>query len=179
MTSLRRLSFNAFTVRTIQRNERLTFQVSWCVQKSFYSYTTKKYSMRVVDERILDQLQMLYREEDCFHPLHTWFGTAETHHANLKRLFTVVDYAQKHNLSAAKNIMEYRKQIKDLFRKTKNYAREWDSKQQENHTLTTQDYIEATEEQWDALDKWTATQEKLRRTLLEFIRLLYSAIYEI
>jgi len=135
--------------------------------------------MRAIDAKILDELEMLYGDKDCFYPLHDWFGTAEVYWTNLKRLFTVADYAKKHDLSVAEKVAAYSKQIVDLFHKTREYASGWDSKHKEKHGLSTEDYVEATDESWDALDRWTATQEKLRHTILEFLKLLYSVVSEL
>ena len=146
--------------------------------KGFYSVEPKKHFMRATDAKTLDELEMLYGDKDCFYPLREWFGTAEVHWTNLKRLFVVADYAKKQNSSVAKKITRYRRQIVDLFHQTKNYASGWNSKLKEKHRLSTEDYTEATDESWDALDKWTATQEKLRRVILEFVGLLYSVVSE-
>ncbi len=108
-----------------------------------------------------------------------WFGTAEVYWTNLERLFIVADYAKKHNPSVAGKIASYSRQIVELFHQTKEYASGWNSKHKEKHTPSTEDYIEATEESWDALDKWTVTQEKLRRAILEFVEFLYSVVFEL
>ena len=134
--------------------------------------------MRAIDAKILDELEMLYGDKDCFYPLHDWFGTAEVHWTNLERLFMVADYAKKHNPSVAEEIIAYSRRIVDLFHQTKDNASGWESKHKEKHRLSTKDYVEATDESWDALDKWTATQEKLRRATLEFVRLLHSVVSE-
>ena len=44
--------------------------------------------------------------------------------------------------------------------------------------LSTEDYAEASDERWDELDKWEATQEKMRSLILEFLRFLYSVVSE-
>jgi len=121
---------------------------------------------------------MFYGDKDCFYPLREWFGTAEVHWANLERLFMVADYAKKHNPSVAENITAYSGRIVDLFHQTKDYASGWDSEHKENHRISTEDYVEATDESWDALDKWTVTQEKLRRLVLKFVEFLYSVVSE-
>ena len=64
--------------------------------------------------------------------------------------------------------------IVELFQQTKNYASGWSSKQKEKHSLSTEDYTEATNESWDELDKWTVSQEKLRQSILDFMELLKS-----
>ena len=130
--------------------------------------------MRAIDAKILEELDMLYGDKDCFASLHDWFGTAETYWTNLERLFMVADYSKKTNPSEAGKIATFSKQIVELFHKTKDYASVWDSKHKEKHELSTADYTEATDESWDALDNWTVSQEKLRHTILEFMKLLYS-----
>jgi hypothetical protein len=134
--------------------------------------------MRAIDAKILDELEMLYGDKDCFYPLHDWFGTAEVHWTNLERLFMVADYAKKHNPSLSEEITANSRRIADLFHQTKEYASMWEFKHKENHRISTKDYVEATDESWDALDKWTTTQEELRRATLEFVRLLYSVVSE-
>jgi uncharacterized protein YbdZ (MbtH family) len=134
--------------------------------------------MRAIDAKILEELEMLYGDKDCFYPLHDWFGAAEVHWTNLERLFMVADYAKRHNPSVAKDITASSRRIVDLFHQTKDYASGWESKHKEKHRLSTKDYVEATDESWDALDKWTATQEKLRRATWEFVRLLHSVVSE-
>ncbi len=134
--------------------------------------------MRAIDAKILDELEMLYGEKDCFYPLRDWFGTAEVYWTNLERLFMVADFAKKHNPSVAGNIAAYSRRIVDLFHETKGYASGWGSKRKEKHRLSTEDYVEATDESWDALDRWTVSQEKLRHTILEFVELLYSVVSE-
>ena len=134
--------------------------------------------MRAIDAKILDELEMLYGDKDCFYPLREWFGTAEVHWTNLERLFMVADFAKKHNPSVAGKVATYSKQIVDLFHQTKGYAHMWDSKRKEKHRPSTEDYVEATDESWDTLDKWTASQEKLRCSILEFAEFLYSVVSE-
>ena len=133
-------------------------------------------SMRAIDAKILEELEMLYGDKDCFASLRDWFGTAETYWTNLERLFMVADYAKKHNPSVAEEITTYSERIVELFHQTKNYASGWDSKRKEKRRLSTEDYTEATDESWDALDKWTVSQEKLRQEILEFVELLYSVV---
>jgi hypothetical protein len=134
--------------------------------------------MRAIDAKILDELEMLYGDKDCFYPLHNWFGTAEGHWATLERLFMVADYAANHNPSVTGKIAAYRKRIVDLFHHTKEHAAGWHSTQREKRTPSTEDYMKATDERWDALERWTATQEKLRHTILEFVQVLYSVVSE-
>jgi hypothetical protein len=145
-------------------------------QKVFTLASPKRISMRAIDAKILEELEMLYGDKDCFASLRDWFGTAETYWTNLERLFMVADYAKKHNPSAAEEITTYTKRIVELFRQTKNYASGWNSKHKEKRRLSTEDYTEATDENWDKLDKWTVTQEKLRQEILEFMKLLYSVV---
>ena len=130
--------------------------------------------MRAIDAKILEELEMLYGDKDCFASIRDWFGTAEVYWTNLERLFMVADYAKKHNPSAVEEITTYSKRIVVLFHQTKDYARGWNSEHKEKRRLSTEDYTEATDESWDELDKWTVTQEKLRHTILEFMKLLYS-----
>jgi hypothetical protein len=130
--------------------------------------------MRAIDAKILEELEMLYGDKDCFAFLQDWFGDAETYWANLERLFRVVDYAKKHNLSAAEEITAYSKRIVELFQQTKKYASGWNYKHKEKRRLSTEDYTEATDENWDNLDKWTVAQEKLRQKILDLMEFLYS-----
>jgi len=132
--------------------------------------------MRAIDAKILEELEMLYGDKDCFASLRDWFGTAEAYWTNLERLFMVADYAKKHNPSAAEKIATCSKRIVELFHQTKDYASVWHSKRKEKRRLSTEDYTGATDESWDALDKWTVSQEKLRQAILEFMKLLYSVI---
>jgi len=132
--------------------------------------------MRAIDAKILEELEMLYGDKDCFASLRDWFGTAETHWNNLERLFMVAEYSKKHNPSESEEITTYSKRIVELFQQTKNYASGWNSKNKEKRRLSTEDYTEATDESWDKLDKWTVTQEKLRQEILDFMKLLYSIV---
>ena len=90
----------------------------------------------------------------------------------------VADYAKTHNPSVAEKITAYYRRIVELFHQAKDYASGWESEHKENHRLSTEDYVEATDESWDALDKWTVTQEKLRCLILEFRDFLYSVVSE-
>ena len=128
--------------------------------------------MRAIDAKILEELDMLYGDKNCFAYLHDWFGTAEVYWTNLERLFMVADYAKKTNPSEAEKIASFSKQIVELFHKTKDYASIWDSKHKEKHELSTADYTEAKDESWNALDNWTVSQEKLRDAILELIDFL-------
>ncbi len=128
--------------------------------------------MRAIDAKILEELEMIYGDKDCFASLHDWFGTAKMYWTNLERLFMVADYAKKHNPSVAEEITTYSKRIVELFHQTKDYASGWNSKHKEKRRLSTDDYTEATDESWDAHDKWTVSQEKLRQAILDFMELL-------
>lgn len=135
--------------------------------------------MRAKDAKILDELEMLYGDKDCFYPLRKWFGTAEVHWANLKRLFIVGDYAKEHNPSVAERITAYRRRIVDLFHQTKDLAAGWESEHKGKHRLSTEDYVKATDESWDSLDKWANTQERLRCLILEFVKFLFCVVSEL
>ena len=130
--------------------------------------------MRAIDAKILEELEMLYGDKDCFSSLNDWFGTAETYWTNLERLLLITDHTKKRYPSAIKEITAYNKRIIDLFHQTKNYAGGWDSKQREKIKLSTKDYSEATTKNWDDFDQWTASQEKLRNAILELVDFLYS-----
>ena len=52
--------------------------------------------------------------------------------------------------------------------------RVWNSSHKEKLSPSADEYGETTEKSWDALDKWTASQEKLRQEILYFMELLYS-----
>ena len=132
--------------------------------------------MRAIDAKILEELEMLYGDKDCFASIRDWFGTAEAYWTNLERLFVVATYAKKHNPLAVEEITTYSKRIVELFHQTKDYASGWNSKHKENRRLSTEDYTEATDESWDELDNWTVSQEKLRNEILEFMELLRSVI---
>jgi len=146
------------------------------VQKVFTLARSKNYFMRAIDAKILEELGMVYGDKDCFASLRDWFGTAEAYWTNMERLFMVADYAKKHNPSAAEKIVAYSKRIVELFHQTKDYASGWNSKRKEKRRLSTEDYTEATDESWDALDKWTVSKEKLRDAILEFMEFLYSVV---
>ena len=130
--------------------------------------------MRAKDAKIIEELEMLYGDRNCLASIQDWFGSAEVYWINLERLFIIADYAKKHNPNAVKEITTNSKQIVELFQQTKNYASGWSSKQKEKHSLSTEDYTEATNESWDELDKWTVSQEKLRQLILDFMELLKS-----
>jgi len=136
--------------------------------------------MRAIDAKILEELEMLYGDKDCFHPLHNWFETAETYWTNLERLFMVADYAKEHNPSVAEKIAAHSKRIVELFNQTKKYAGEWDSKRKEKrgNLRETEDFAEATDDRLETLNRWMVSQEELRQTVLELVRLLYSIASE-
>jgi hypothetical protein len=96
--------------------------IIWHLQKDFYFGELKKYSMRAIDSKILEELEMLYGDKACFARLRDWFGMAEAYWTNLERLFIVAEYAKKHNPSEAKKIDIYSKRIVELFHQTKDYA---------------------------------------------------------
>lgn len=127
--------------------------------------------MRAIDAKILEELEMLYGDKDCFASINDWSGTAETYWNNLERLFRVAEYAKKHDQSVAKTITAYSKRIVDLFQQTKDYASGWSSKSKPNRRLSKDDYAD---ESWDELEKWTVSQEKLRNEIMKLVELLYS-----
>ena len=86
----------------------------------------------------------------------------------------VADYSKKHYPSAVEEITMYIERIFELFNQTKNYESGWNSSHKEKRGLCADEYAEATDEGWDALNKWTASQEKLRQEILHFMELLYS-----
>jgi len=132
--------------------------------------------MRAIDAKILEELEMLYGDKDCFASLHDWFGNAEVYWNNLKRLLKVADNTKKDKPSTIEEINLYTTQIDELFHRTKNYASKWNSKNKEKSNVSTKDYTQATNESWDRLDDWTVTQEKLRQEILDFMKLLYSIV---
>lgn len=134
--------------------------------------------MRAIDAKTLEEVEMRYGDKDCFYPFREWFGTAETHWTNLNRLFTVADYAKKHNPSVAEKITTDSKRIIDLFHQTKDFAGGWKTEDKGKNRISTKNYVEATDESWDALDNWTVTQEKLRRSIVDLARFLHSVISE-
>ena len=48
--------------------------------------------MRAIDAKILEELEMLYGDKDCFASIHDWFGTAEAYWNNLERFLVIADY---------------------------------------------------------------------------------------
>jgi hypothetical protein len=117
---------------------------------------------------------MFYGDSDCFTSLQDWFGAAEAYWINLERLLIIAVYVKKQNPNAVKEITAHSKQIIELFQQTRNYASGWSSKQKGKHSLSTEDYTEATNESWDQLDNWTVSQEKLRQSILDFMEFLKS-----
>jgi hypothetical protein len=129
--------------------------------------------MRATDAKILEELDMLYGDKDCFASIDGWLGAAEEYWTNLERLFIVADYAKQHNPSANNEITAYSKRIVEFFHQTKNYASLWNSKRKEKN-FSTAGYKEINGTSWDTLDKWTKSQEELRQEILDFMELLYS-----
>jgi len=130
--------------------------------------------MRAIDAKILEELEMLYGDKDCFSSIHDWLGTAETYWTKIERLLLITDHTKNHYPSTTKEISTYNKRIIDLFHQTKNYAGEWDSKQMEKTKFSTKDYSEDTAKNWDDLDQLNASQEKLRNAILDLVEFLYS-----
>jgi hypothetical protein len=131
--------------------------------------------MRATDAKALEELEMLYGDRDCFASLHDWFGEAENYWNNLKQLLIIADYTKKHNPSTAKKITALSKILVELFQQTKNHASGWNSQHNQNSNPSTEDYAQATDENWDNLDKWVVSQEKLRQKILDLIELLCSS----
>jgi hypothetical protein len=130
--------------------------------------------MRAIDAKILEELDMHYDDKDCFASLESWLENAKTYMINLNRLFVVADHTKQQHPSEGNAIMDYRKRIVKLFNQTKEYASEWSSKSTEQSQTSTENYIKASEENWDSLDRWTASQEKLRDEILNLVDFLYS-----
>ena len=131
-----------------------------------------KQCMRATDSKILEELEMVYDDKDCFASIDNWSGTAKAYWINLERLLLVADNAKKQNPVSADKIQKKRKLIVELFNQTRDYANAYDSKQKEKSKVPTEDYSEFTTESWDALNKLTASQEKLRRAIMELIDFL-------
>ena len=155
----------------MERTSNATCSV--CV-KGFYSDESKKAFHEGYRRKDSRRTRDALWGQRLFLPTSRVFVTAEVHWANLGRLFMFADYTKKHNPSVAEKITAYSRRIVDLFHQTKDYASGWDSEHKEKHRLSTEDYVEATDESWDALDKWVVTQEKLRCLILEFAKFLYS-----
>lgn len=131
--------------------------------------------MRATDAKALEELEMLYDDRDCFASLHDWFGDAENYWNKLEQLLIIADYTKKHSPSTAQKIVELNKTVVELFQQTKKHASGWTTQHNQNSNPSTEDYTQATDENWDKLDKWTASQEKLRQKILDLIELLYSS----
>ena len=129
--------------------------------------------MRSMDARVLEELEMLYDDKNCFASLQGWSGTAETYLINLNRLLQVADNAKQQYPSETNAIDGYCKRIVKLFNQTKDYASGWNSESTEKRT-STEKYIKASEDSWDTLEQWTASQEKLRVEILKLVEFLYS-----
>jgi len=130
--------------------------------------------MRSIDARVLEELEMLYDDKDCFSSLPSWSGTAETYLTNLNRLLRVADNAKQQYTAEANAITGYCNRIVKLFNQTKDYASGWNSESTEKSRTSTENYIEASEDSWDTLDQWTESQEKLRDEILKLVEFLYS-----
>lgn len=150
------------------------FQIAQCSKNLFALTNSRKGDYtRAIDEKVLEELEMLYGDKNCFASLHDWFGNAETYWTNLECLFLIADNSKKDNPSVIKEIAVYNKRILDLFYQTKNYVQIWDSNQKLNSKkISTEDYAEATDKSWDELDQWTVTQEKLRNAIMDLIDFL-------
>lgn len=137
--------------------------------------------MRAVDAKILEELEVFYGDEDCFSPLRDWFGTAEVHWANLGRLFSVAEYAEKHDPSVAEKIDGYSGRIVELFQQTRGLANMWDSQCTEEHgrTEAPEDYAKASNECLEILGRVTAAQEKLRYAVVKYVEFLRSVVSEL
>jgi hypothetical protein len=130
--------------------------------------------LRAIDAKVLEELDMLYGDKDCFTSLHDWFGDAKAYWTDLERLLIVADYAKKHHPSCVEEITRYSKRILELFNQTKEYTASWSSKYNKKSTLSTEDYTDATDQSWTELEAWTVSQERLRQEILDFIEFLYS-----
>jgi hypothetical protein len=135
--------------------------------------------MRAIDAKILEELDMHYDDKECFASLDSWMENAKTYMINLNRLFLVADHAKQQHPSEANAIADYCKRIVTLFNQTKEYASEWSSKSPEQSRTSTENYITASEDSWDILDSWTASQEKLRDEILKLVDFLYSVDSEL
>ena len=135
--------------------------------------------MRAIDAKVLEELDMFYGDRDCFASLHDWFGEAENYWNRLKQLLIIADYTTKNKLSAAKKITALSKTVVELLQQTKNYASNWNSKDRQISKLSTEDYTNATDANWDEFDKWNDSKEKLRQKILDLIELVYSSDSEI
>ena len=135
--------------------------------------------MRAIDAKILEELDMFYGDRDCFASLNDWFGEAENYWNRLKQLLIISDYTNKHKPSEAKKITALSKIVVELFQQTRNYASDWNSKDNQISKLFTEDYTNATEANWDEFDKWNDSKEKLREKIIDLIELIYASDSEI
>ena len=135
--------------------------------------------MRATDAKALEELEMLYGDKDCFASLHDWFGGAENYWNRLKQLLIIADYTNKNKPSAAKKITALSKIVVELFQQTRNYASDWNSKDNQISKFFTEDYTNATEANWDEFDKWNDSKEKLREKIIDLIELIYASDSEI
>ena len=142
--------------------------------KAYYSVPDTQ-NMRATDAKALEELEMLYGDRDCFASIHGWFGEAKKYWSELKHLLIIADYTKKHNPSTVKKITALTKMVVELFQQTKNYAIDWNSKDNPISNPSTEDYAKSTDETWDNLDKWNVSQEELRQKILDLIELLYSS----
>ena len=142
--------------------------------KAYYSVPDTQ-NMRATDAKALEELEMLYGDRDCFASIHGWFGEAKKYWSELKQLLIIADYTKKHNPSTTKKITALTKMVVELFQQTKNYAIDWNSKDNPISNPSTEDYAKSTDETWDNLDKWNVSQEELRQKILDLIELLYSS----
>ncbi|MDG6223421.1 MAG: hypothetical protein QCH99_09195 [Candidatus Bathyarchaeota archaeon] len=130
--------------------------------------------MRAIDAKILEELDMLYDDKDCFASLDSWLGNAEKYMTNLNRLFLVANHAKQQYLSETNAITGYCTRIIKLFNQTKSYASGWNSKQNGQNRTFTEKYIRASEESWNTLNQWTESQIKLRDEILKLVEFLYT-----
>jgi hypothetical protein len=135
--------------------------------------------MRAIDANVLEKLDMFYGDRDCFASLNDWFGEAENYWNRLKQLLIISDYTNKHKPSEAKKITALSKIVVELFQQTRNYASDWNSKDNQISKLFTEDYTNATEANWDEFDKWNDSKEKLREKIIDLIELIYASDSEI
>ena len=138
----------------------------------FLPLLAHKHCMRATDAKILEELEMVYDDKDCFASIDNWSGTAKAYWTNLERLLMVADNAKKQNPAMAEKIDKNCKLIVELFNQTRDYANAYESMHKEKSKDTTEDYSEFTTESWEALNKLTASQEKLRREVMELIDFL-------
>ena len=135
--------------------------------------------MRATDAKILEELDMIYDDKDCFVSLDSWLRNPETYMSNINRLFLIADQTKQQHSSESNAITGYCERILKLFNQTKEYAREWNSQSTKQSQTSTEKYIKASEASWDTLDQWTASQEKLRCEIIKLVDFLYSLDSEI